>query len=114
MAANETTFQPLEETSGILMEGCFTGSREIVTSMRFKPDGAHVRPETAKCRCVDEGKAGGPCSVSEDSLPTRQGIFDRASSNEQAHYLELMRHDPVAGMVYLDALGRQQQRAPEP
>lgn len=39
-----------------------------------------------------------------------QEVFNRASPDEQAHYLELMRHDPVAGIVYLEALGLKQQR----
>jgi hypothetical protein len=39
----------------------------------------------------------------------RQEIFGRASAEEQVRYLELMRHDPIAGMAYLDALGLMQQ-----
>jgi hypothetical protein len=43
----------------------------------------------------------------------QQEIFDRASAEEQTRYLELMRHDPIAGMAYLDALGlMQQERKP--
>ena len=45
----------------------------------------------------------------DDSLePARQQIYDRASRDEQAWYLELMRTDPVAGMAYLDALALEQ------
>jgi hypothetical protein len=39
----------------------------------------------------------------------KQEIFDRASPEDQDRYLELMRHDPIAGMAYLDALGLLQQ-----
>jgi hypothetical protein len=38
-----------------------------------------------------------------------QQIYDRASEAEQTRYLELMRHDPVAGMAYLEVLGVKQQ-----
>ena len=41
--------------------------------------------------------------------PARQQVYDRASRDEQARYLELMRTDPVAGMAYLDALALEQQ-----
>jgi hypothetical protein len=33
-----------------------------------------------------------------------QDVFDRATAPEQERYLELMRHDPIAGMAYLEAL----------
>jgi hypothetical protein len=35
--------------------------------------------------------------------------YDRATPDQKERYLELMRHDPVAGMAYLDALGIMQQ-----
>jgi hypothetical protein len=36
---------------------------------------------------------------------TLRTVYDRASPDEQAHYLELMCHDPILGMAYLEALG---------
>lgn len=57
------------------------------------------------------GEGDGDTDVREDHLePARQEVFDRASPEEQARYLELMRHDPVAGMVYLEALGLRQEQ----
>lgn len=41
--------------------------------------------------------------------PESREILHRASPEEQARYLELMRHDPVVGTAYLDALEIQQQ-----
>jgi hypothetical protein len=40
-----------------------------------------------------------------------QQVYDRASVDEQTRYVQLMRHDPVAGMTYLETLARTQQRA---
>jgi hypothetical protein len=39
-----------------------------------------------------------------ESEPTKDEIYEHASAEEQDRYLELMRHDPIAGMAYLDAL----------
>jgi hypothetical protein len=47
--------------------------------------------------------------VKNDHLePARQEVFDRATPDEQTRYLELMRHDPIAGMAYLETLGLKQ------
>ena len=46
----------------------------------------------------------------ESHTSVQQGIYESASTGEQERYLELMRHDPIAGMAYLDALGLMQQR----
>ena len=40
--------------------------------------------------------------------PAMQEVYDRASEEERTRYLELMRHDPVARMAYLEALAVQQ------
>jgi hypothetical protein len=40
-----------------------------------------------------------------------QQAYDRAPKDEQTRYLELMRHDPVAGMAYLEGLALKQQEA---
>jgi hypothetical protein len=40
----------------------------------------------------------------EDIEPSMQEVFERAPADKQIHYLELMRHDPVAGMAFLQAL----------
>jgi hypothetical protein len=45
----------------------------------------------------------------DDLNPSMQQVYDRASEEEQTRYLELMRHDPVAGMAYLEALALEQQ-----
>ena len=66
--------------------------------------------ESCGGRQVDWGNRA--AEVKHDHLePARQEVFDRASREEQAHYLELMRHDPVAGMAYLEALALKQQTA---
>ncbi len=41
-----------------------------------------------------------------------QGVIDAATLEEQGRYLELMRHGPVVGTAYLEALGLRQQRTP--
>jgi hypothetical protein len=33
-----------------------------------------------------------------------QDVLDRAEPDEQARYLRLMRHDPLAGRTYLEGL----------
>jgi hypothetical protein len=38
-----------------------------------------------------------------------QTVYDSASPDQQAHYLELMRHDPITGMAYLEGLGMRQE-----
>jgi hypothetical protein len=38
-----------------------------------------------------------------------QNVYDRASPDDQDRCLELMRHDPVAGMAFLEGLGLCQQ-----
>jgi hypothetical protein len=45
----------------------------------------------------------------DDLQPSMQEAYDRASVEEQTRYLELMRHDPVAGIAYLEALAQKQQ-----
>jgi hypothetical protein len=40
----------------------------------------------------------------DDLHHSMQHVCDRASEAGQTRYLELMRHDPVAGMAYLEAL----------
>jgi hypothetical protein len=42
---------------------------------------------------------------------TLPGVFDRSSPEQQTRYLELMRHDPVVGMAYLEGLGLTQVQA---
>ena len=43
------------------------------------------------------------------SAPGNQEIYERASAQQQDRYLELMRHDPIAGMAYLEVLAQIQQ-----
>jgi hypothetical protein len=38
-----------------------------------------------------------------------QQVYDRASVDEQTRYVQLVRHDPAAGMAYLEALAQKQQ-----
>jgi hypothetical protein len=47
-------------------------------------------------------------------VPNNEEIYDHASAEEQDRYLELMRHDPIAGMAYLDALALMQQQQEGP
>lgn len=45
----------------------------------------------------------------DDLQPAMQEIYDRASVEEQTLYLDLIRHDPAAGMGYLEALTLKQE-----
>lgn len=46
----------------------------------------------------------------DDLERASQDVYDRATPIEQERCLELMRHDPMAGMAYFEALSIIQKR----
>jgi hypothetical protein len=44
----------------------------------------------------------------------KQEVYEHASAEEQNRYLELMRHDPIAGTAFLDGLALMQQEQKDP
>lgn len=48
--------------------------------------------------------------MTAEEEPYLQVVFDRATPTQQERYFELMRHDPVAGMAYLEAVAIKQRQ----
>jgi hypothetical protein len=46
--------------------------------------------------------------VPSDHLPDLEAVLAKATVAEREHYHELMRHDPISGDVYLQALSIRQ------